>query len=187
MQIRIFALPMEGDELATEECNKFLRGQRVLSVQKTAVVDGGRHYWSVCVEYLPRRGHESGAVGGGATAHSQKPRIDDREILSKEEFARFAKLRDLRRQLADADGVPVYNVLNNAQLAAIARAVPQAKTELAKVEGLGTAKIERYGDALLSLLLGFGSVVPAAPNEPPFELPGAAGETPQGDAAATST
>ena len=31
MQIRIFALPMDGDEQAAEECNKFLRGQRVLT------------------------------------------------------------------------------------------------------------------------------------------------------------
>lgn len=92
---------------------------------------------------------------------AKRPRIDYREILSTDEFARFAKLRDLRRQLAEADGVPVYNVLNNAQLATIARTVPQTKTELGKTEGLGSAKLERYGDALLGLLLGFGSVAPA--------------------------
>lgn len=78
MQIRICALPMEGDELATEECNKFLRGQRVLSVQKTAVVDGGRHYWSVCVEYLPRRNAEAGEgpASDGAARSGQPPRVD---------------------------------------------------------------------------------------------------------------
>jgi hypothetical protein len=31
MQIRIVALPMDGDEPAAAECNTFLRGQRVLS------------------------------------------------------------------------------------------------------------------------------------------------------------
>lgn len=184
MQMRVFAIPMDGDDEATEELNRFLRGQKVLSVEKVAVVDKGRHYWSVCIEYLPRRGHEAASSGGSAAVHSQKPRIDYREILSKDEFARFAKLRDLRRQLAEADGVPVYNVLNNAQLAAIARVVPQTKTELAKTEGLGTAKLERYGDALLALLLGFGSVAPAPKDEPPFELPSQPGDVPEAEPAA---
>lgn len=171
MQMRVFAIPMDGDDEATEELNRFLRGQKVLSVEKVAVVDKGRHYWSVCIEYLPRRGHEAASSAGSAAVHSQKPRIDYREILSKDEFARFAKLRDLRRQLAETDGVPVYTILTNAQIAELARSVPQTKTELGKTEGLGTAKLERYGDALLALLLGFGSVAPAPKDEPPFELP----------------
>ena len=158
MQIRVFTIPMDGDDEAIEELNRFLRGQKVLCVEKVAVVDHGRHYWSVCVEYLPRRnGEQQTAAAGSSAMHSTKPRIDYREVLSKEEFIRFAKLRELRKQLADADGVPVYTILTNAQLAEVARAVPQTKTALAKIEGLGTAKLERFGDAMLSLLLSFGS------------------------------
>lgn len=82
--------------------------------------------------------------------------------------------------------MPVYTILTNAQLAAMARTVPQTKTELGKTEGFGSAKLERYGDALLGLLLGFGSVAPAVQSEPPFELPSAVGQAPQGQAAAAS-
>lgn len=181
MQMRVFAIPLDGDDEATEELNRFLRGQRVLSVEKVAVIDKGRHYWSVCVEYLPRRVGESASAAraGSAGADSSKPRIDYREVLSKDEFVRFAKLRDLRRQLAEADGVPVYTILTNAQLAELARRVPQTKTDLGKTEGLGTAKLERFGDALLTLLLGFGNVVAATPTEPPFELPNKSAAEPQ--------
>ncbi|MCU0866123.1 MAG: hypothetical protein MUC36_20255 [Planctomycetes bacterium] len=51
----MFAILMDGDDEATEELNRFLRGQKVLSVEKVGVVDQGRHYRSICVEYLTRR------------------------------------------------------------------------------------------------------------------------------------
>jgi superfamily II DNA helicase RecQ len=154
MQIRIFALPMEGDELATEECNKFLRGQRVLSVQKTAVVDGGRHYWSVCVEYLPRRNAEAGEgpASDGAARSGQPPRVDYRALLQPEPFVRFSKLRQLRKQLAERDGVPVYTLFTNSQLAELSRRCPHSKAGIEATDGIGPAKVERYGEALLGLL-----------------------------------
>ena len=176
MQMRVFAIPMDGDDEATEELNRFLRGQKVLSVEKVGVVDQGRHYWSICVEYLTRRAGESSipARAGASTTDNSKLRIDYREVLSKEEFLRFAKLRDVRKQLADGEGVPVYTILTNAQLAAMARTVPQTKTALGAIEGVGTAKLDRYGDALLALLLSFGSIPAAPATETPFVLEPAA-------------
>lgn len=60
----------------------------------------------------------------------QKPRRTDyREILSPSEFALFAKLRELRKWLAAQEGVPVYAVLTNEQMAALGRAnVPGRNT-----------------------------------------------------------
>jgi hypothetical protein len=55
MQVQVFAIPMDGDAEALEALNRFLRSQKVLSLDKVAVVDGGRPHWSSCVEYLPRR------------------------------------------------------------------------------------------------------------------------------------
>ncbi|MCA3010226.1 MAG: HRDC domain-containing protein [Phycisphaerales bacterium] len=167
MQIRIFALPMDGDEQAAEECNKFLRGQRVLSVQKTPVVEGGRHFWSVCVEYLPRAAPTGSAGASTGDAAAGKPRIDYRELLSAVEFVRFAKLRQLRKRLADAEAVPVYTLFTNSQLAELARRCPHSKAGIGAIEGLGAAKVERYGDALLALL----SEWPEAAAEAPVVLP----------------
>lgn len=50
MQIRVFSIPMDGELQALEEMNDFLRSQKVLSVEKVAVVDHGRHDGSLCVE-----------------------------------------------------------------------------------------------------------------------------------------
>lgn len=120
MQIRVFAVPMDGDPEAIEERNRFLRGNRVLSVEKVAVIDHGRHYWSVCVEFLQARTSNSLAPAASNTADSTKPRIDYREILSKDEFSRFARHR--------------YNP-NNRNSRRGSRAVPSAPASFSRAIG----------------------------------------------------
>ncbi len=66
----------------------------MLSVEKVAVVYHGRHYWSVCVEYLQSRTSHSFAPGASHTADTSKPRIDYPEILIKDVFSRFARNRN---------------------------------------------------------------------------------------------
>jgi superfamily II DNA helicase RecQ len=153
MQMRVFSIPMEGDEAAEEACNAFLRAHKVLAVDKHPVVVQGRQFWSVCVEYLPRR-HGEPMPGRSASAPAMdRPRTDYRELLTTEQFARFCKLRDLRKRLAEQDASPVYMVLTNAQLAEIARKVPKTKSALGAIDGVGPAKVERFGASLLELLL----------------------------------
>jgi hypothetical protein len=152
MQVRVFEIPMDADAVdATAECNAFLRAHKVLSVTKVAVIDAGRHFWSLCIEYLPRRAGDA-AGSPRSLGDAQRPRVDYREILSQDAFDRFAKLRTLRKELAEAEGVPVYTVLTNAQLADLARFVPQTKTTLATIEGFGPAKLDRYAEPFLALL-----------------------------------
>jgi len=152
MQIQVFSIPMEGDPEATEQLNTFLRSQKVLSIEKAAVAAGGRQYWSVCVEYLPRRGAEGPAARSGSKDSAEKSRIDYRELLTAPQFARFSKLRVLRKEVADSEGVPVYTLFTNAQLAELATNVPRTKDALASIEGIGEAKVKKYGDLLLELM-----------------------------------
>jgi hypothetical protein len=56
MQIQVLSIPVDGDGNSMEELNVFLRTHRVLSVDKVAVMDQGRRYWSVYVEYLVCKG-----------------------------------------------------------------------------------------------------------------------------------
>ena len=66
----------------------------------------------------------------------------------------FDRLRTLRRSLADAAGVPAYIVFSDATLRAIARARPSTGEELLGVPGVGPVKLERYGEAVLSVMAG---------------------------------
>jgi DNA helicase II / ATP-dependent DNA helicase PcrA len=64
--------------------------------------------------------------------------------------ARFAALRDLRNDLRD--GKPAYVVFDNKTLAAIARQAPTTLHDLGRIAGVGPAKLERYGDAVIALM-----------------------------------
>ncbi|OYV68869.1 MAG: DNA helicase RecQ [Acidiphilium sp. 21-60-14] len=64
----------------------------------------------------------------------------------------FEKLRALRKQLASEQGVPAYVIFHDSTLIALANARPSTRADLAAIPGMGTSKIDRYGDSLLSLI-----------------------------------
>jgi len=66
----------------------------------------------------------------------------------------FQRLRSLRKQLADAEGVPPYVVFGDATLAEMAAVQPMNKESLLQINGVGQRKLERYGDAFLDVLCG---------------------------------
>jgi DNA helicase-2/ATP-dependent DNA helicase PcrA len=63
---------------------------------------------------------------------------------------RFAALRDLRNDLRD--GKPAYVVFDNKTLVAIARQAPTTLSDLGRISGVGPAKLERYGEAVIALM-----------------------------------
>ncbi len=65
----------------------------------------------------------------------------------------FERLRELRRELAAEQAVPAYVVFHDATLQAMASLKPRSLEELATVSGVGEAKLERYGEAFLAVLL----------------------------------
>jgi ATP-dependent DNA helicase RecQ len=69
----------------------------------------------------------------------------------------FDRLRALRRQIADAEGVPAYIVFSDAVLRDMALRVPKSERELLAIPGVGPAKLQRYGERFLSLLASGGA------------------------------
>jgi len=62
------------------------------------------------------------------------------------------RLRAWRLARAREDGVPPYVVFHDTVLHAIADAQPTSLGDLSQISGVGPAKLERYGDAVLALL-----------------------------------
>jgi DNA helicase II / ATP-dependent DNA helicase PcrA len=75
---------------------------------------------------------------GGATVRADGPLAE--------------RLRAWRRERARTDEVPPYVVFNDRTLAALAERRPRSRGELLAVDGIGPAKLDRYGDDLLVLL-----------------------------------
>jgi superfamily II DNA helicase RecQ len=76
--------------------------------------------------------------------------VDYREKLPPEQFERFARLRALRKQMAQAEGVPPYAIFNDQQLAQIAMDPAMALSTLAGLPGVGPNRVEKYGAAFLA-------------------------------------
>ena len=64
----------------------------------------------------------------------------------------FDALRAARRKIAAESGVPPYVVFHDSTLREIAAAKPRNLNELANIQGVGAAKLERYGEAMLAVL-----------------------------------
>ena len=68
--------------------------------------------------------------------------------------ATLTALKSWRLERARRDEVPAFVVFHDTTLEEIARRRPQELWQLAKVSGVGPAKLERYGDEVLATLAG---------------------------------
>jgi ATP-dependent DNA helicase RecQ len=82
----------------------------------------------------------------------RKRRTRDRSSESHDPL--FDALREARRKLATEVGVPPYVIFHDSTLREIAATKPRDLNELSRVQGVGSVKLERYGEAMLAALSG---------------------------------
>ena len=76
----------------------------------------------------------------------------------------FDKLRKLRKQIADEQGVPPYVVFSDATLQEMAAERPVNRVGMLGISGMGMKKFETYGESFIRLILedgGSGQYVPS--------------------------
>jgi hypothetical protein len=149
MPMRTFMIPVTDGGEACDALNQFMRHVRVLSTERRFVELGLQSFWSILVDYLE--------VKPESVSAEQRPtkfrnRIDYREVLDPDAFSLFAQLREFRKRLSQEEGVPIYTIFTNEQLAEIAKNRIVTKSGLEKVDGIGGARLSRYGDAVLRFL-----------------------------------
>jgi ATP-dependent DNA helicase RecQ len=76
--------------------------------------------------------------------------------IGENDSALLDELKTLRRTLASERKVPAYVIFSDATLIEIASRRPRTEAELLTVTGVGTTKLERYGEAFLSLVAKHG-------------------------------
>ena len=64
----------------------------------------------------------------------------------------FARLRFLRKQIADKENIPPYVVFSDASLQEMALYQPINNAEMLQINGVGAVKLERFGQAFLSVI-----------------------------------
>ena len=148
MQLKLFILPVKNLSAAEAEMNAFLCSHRVLAVKKEFMGDGENSFWTFCVEYL-----ESTPGANGGASVIGRPKVDYKEVLKPEEFEVFSRLREWRKGVAEKEGVPVYVVFTNEQLAEMVKKKVSSKAALKEIEGVGEARVEKYGAAVLERMV----------------------------------
>ncbi|WP_288234503.1 ATP-dependent DNA helicase RecQ [uncultured Haemophilus sp.] len=81
-----------------------------------------------------------------ASAYSQK------QTTARYDKDLFARLRFLRKQIADKENIPPYVVFNDATLEEMAQFTPTTKAEMLDINGVGERKLDRFGDAFMNLI-----------------------------------
>jgi len=71
--------------------------------------------------------------------------------LTAEDEALVARIKAWRAAEAKRLGFPAYMVLNDRTVAALAQARPENPRQLLEVDGMGPAKVEKFGEAILGL------------------------------------
>ncbi len=97
-------------------------------------------------------GADGPAAPPGTGARPATRRSKPEPPTDPSDAALFEALRAWRLQRSRGDGVPAYVVAPDAVLIALAKQRPRTDTELLAVPGIGPAKLESYGSAMLALI-----------------------------------
>jgi superfamily II DNA helicase RecQ len=161
MPIKLFTVPALDPAAGEQEVNQFCAQHRVASIERRLVTVHDRPLWCFCVEYvLPATAQGVAQVG------DHRPRVDYKQVLNDDDFRVFSKLRELRKQIAEQEQVPVFTIFTNEHLAAIAQQRPASATALQGISGIGEGKVSRYGESVLAVVGSFGVRLPDPPAAP---------------------
>ena len=136
MQIKVFTIPLSGAEVSEAEVNAFLRGHRVLQIDRHFAAEGGG-YWTLFVEYM------EGDPSDKVPPANRRDHRDVTVTLTEEQKARFERMKAIRRTIAARASLPAYLVFTNEELALLAQ-LPVVNEETTKhVKGIAP---KRLGD-----------------------------------------
>jgi DNA helicase-2/ATP-dependent DNA helicase PcrA len=99
------------------------------------------------------RARRSRSSGGGSRSGGRGSR-GGVQLTGEYDQALFESLREWRSGVAREIDKPAFTVLVDSTLAEIAESRPTSVAELARVNGIGPAKIDRYGATILELVRG---------------------------------
>ena len=146
MQIKAFTLPIHADSTIESEMNTFLKTHKVINIRKEFVNNPDNLCWCFLVEYVVE---ESGHL---KQSKAIKNTIDYKEILSPDDFSVYAKIREWRKDVAEKNGIQLYAIMNNEQMATIAQEKITSLDKLMQVPGIGEQRIKKYGNDIIGIM-----------------------------------
>jgi len=118
-----------GSLQLTERCRPLLKGEQSIELRKDPVA---------------KKAAATKSSGTRRTGQNVRDQITDHDG--------WDALRACRKELADQQGVPPYVIFHDTTLFDMLERRPQTLEELAEVNGVGAAKLEKYGELFLETL-----------------------------------
>jgi ATP-dependent DNA helicase RecQ len=137
----------------TERGQQVLKGQLTVSLKKFQVAEKA--------DKQTRASKKAAADAAAAGAGTPEAKL-------------FERLRQLRKRIADEQGVPPYVVFTDTTLQEMAREQPTSRIAMLSVSGVGMKKFETYGEAFIEAIVQHGppravpDTVDDSLNVPPF-------------------
>ncbi len=138
---------------------EFLKIHLIVSVKDHFFTKNEQHYLTLVITYNP--GDEIKSEVRPSSGR-EKPDESWRELLTEADMGIFTLLREWRGRRSKKDGLPPYILFTNRQLAEIVKAKPQSLAELQRIDGVGEAKVKKYGHDVLSITKINPAVTPEA-------------------------
>ena len=91
------------------------------------------------------------------TPHITEEPIDNMTSKESNEYSHtlFEQLRATRKELADAEHVPLYFVFSNKTLQKMATQLPQTVEAFRQISGVGPVKVKKYADVFLPIIRAY--------------------------------
>ena len=171
MAFRIITVPLPETQDREQEVNHFLATHAVVGVQRRFVERGEDAFLVFVIEYA------SGAAPPREKEAPPQVQVDWREELDDDQYRVLNLLRDVRKRLAEEEGVKVFNVFTNAQLVEMVRRRVPSLAALKEVPKVGDGRIEKYGRQVMEVLaVEYGDAARQAGTAPPPGLAGGGGK-----------
>jgi ATP-dependent DNA helicase RecQ len=80
---------------------------------------------------------------------------DDNFRVDEESELLFNRLRQLRKKIADSQGVPPYVIFHDSSLRLMAQSKPRGLAQFRQISGVGQSKVQQYGDIFIAAINDF--------------------------------
>lgn len=149
MKIKSFVIRLDSEHYLKdqEKINSFLENV-VFKKSSVSFVDDETKFWTVLIHYEEIQVKEQIPE----MPKSETKIIITESDLNSEELEIVSHLKKWRIQKAEKEDLPLFMILSNSDIYAVAKAKPKRIEDFIGLKGFGEKKTARYGDEIIALL-----------------------------------
>jgi ATP-dependent DNA helicase RecQ len=136
------------EEIINEQQRVVMKLPKSISNEQLAMSKGRKSRETKSKEQVAdSKGREQFPIAGAGVAVKR-----DLPVETDMDKGLFERLKELRKGIAAKEGVPAYIVFSDASLRDMCRKKPASLVQFSAVNGVGSVKLEKYGEAFIQII-----------------------------------